>query len=518
MKQSARLLGFAFACADLLLEVDANGVVTFAGGAAPSAEAKADALVGQTIDAIVEWGEHSGLLAQLKPGRRSGAIDVGVRSGGSLRAAQLHAFAPAQIAPNICCAIAYAEAMQEVAADDRADAPLPDRTAFEAAALSALATAEGELTLAIVTAPPEGAGNPLAGLWRRVERALFKASVGGGAAAALGEGQVALLHNQRDGSIDDLVSRALGGVACHDVSVEQANMQLGVDPVLGMRALRYALDTCIEEGASRDGKRLKRSLDAGLAKTLREAESFRRNVSRGAFVLHFQPVVDLQNRKVQHYEALVRFQSGESPAGIIHMANELGLITELDVAVAQTGIAKLLSAPIGTRLAINVSEAALASDQFLEAILTGLPKGRRGDLILEINEAAASRDVEAMAQRLSRLKREGFGLSLDDFASAQNSLDLLSKLPVDWVKLDSGLTRRLDSDPKAITVLTHVDRMCRALGKKSTAREIETERTVQLLLGCGVATGQGFLLGRPIPEITTQARPSQRQGFRESWG
>ena len=169
-------------------------------------------------------------------------------------------------------------------------------------------------------------------------------------------------------------------------------------------------------------------------------------------------------------------------------------------------------------MSVNVSPVQLREVSFVDDVSaaladSGLPADR---LCLEITETAIVADVEAAAETLSRLRDLGVQFALDDFGTGHSSLTLLRNLPLDTVKIDRSLIRRVAVDaPDAVLVQLVVD-AAHTLGLRVCAEGIEEVDQAQQLVAMGCDTGQGWLFGRPLPPPAPD-RPWPAPGARPPW-
>jgi len=120
-------------------------------------------------------------------------------------------------------------------------------------------------------------------------------------------------------------------------------------------------------------------------------------------------------------------------------------------------------------------------------------------LTLELTEQAMLSDPASAAEQLAQIRALGCAIAIDDFGTGYSSLSLLARLPIDYLKIDSGFTRTIDgSDRDRIVVRAIVD-LARALGLLVVAEGIENERQLARLSELGVASWQGFLKSGPVP-------------------
>lgn len=525
MSMKSRLLGMAFASADVLLELDETRV-TFAIGAGPVPGVDpGTAWAGQSLDALLDASCRNAVAAQvakLKPGVRSNPVEIRVLTGdGRARKATLRAFALPELAPFISCALVWDGA----AFDVPAEAP---KTALDArgllqrlgAALSLGGTGP-ELSVDFIEVPGLGLDDERERRANaRIETALMARSFEGASAARLAPDRFALMRDSAD--IGDLAAavRAAGAAEGLDLSPITSRGEIGrCETAVAVRTLRVALEDCLKDGAeagARFAERLKR--------TVQDADRFRGIVRARDFALAWQPIVALDTRVVHHFEALTRFGGAtQAPTGPIEMAEELGLIESLDLAVAEKALLQLRQPGFGlTRAAINVSAVSLGADTYAEGLLrmTASAPEMRKRLMVEITETAALGDLEAANRRVKALRDAGIKVCLDDFGVGAASLEYLRKLQIDIVKIDGSLVRDLAGDARARAMAGHLVDLCRDLGIATVAEMVETEAESDAVRSLGVTYGQGWLFGRPTatPAVAAPTAVGRRVGEVVGWG
>ncbi|KQW70461.1 hypothetical protein ASE17_16340 [Phenylobacterium sp. Root77] len=535
-----RLLGFAFASADLLLELAPDGRIGLAIGASEALSGSAETdLVGRAWRDFIDPRDRAmvdALLAGLKDGGRGGPIVVGLASdGGAERAAAMSAFKMPGNGGAVSCA--FSRAAPKTSHD------LHDKAAFEAAAgaLIEAARATGqELEMAFL----EFGG--LAALRERVAPEAFLAleqrligglraqSHGGSAAASLGSDRFALVRQKGEG-VDALVQRLITQISSDSSSGLHANarlmtLQSTASPAQLARAIRYALDNFINEGVSDGGTLdLNEMVDRSIKKTLADVGVLGAAVNDKRFRLVYQPVVDLKaGSTLHHYEMLVRFGDSASPYPMIRMAEELDMIEPLDIAVVEETVARLAAEP-GLKLAANVSGRTIISPAFIQAVRQMLAKSPTvaGRLLLEITESAAIDDLALADRHLSTLRQEGCVICLDDFGAGAASLAYLQQLTLDIVKIDGRYIRELQHGGRESTFIRHLVRMCAELKVRTIAEMVENAAAEDAVRRAGVDFAQGWLYGAPsdapasviAPAVVGTPRPAARRvGSIDSWG
>lgn len=223
------------------------------------------------------------------------------------------------------------------------------------------------------------------------------------------------------------------------------------------------------------------------------------------FEVYYQPKVDTRTSAVTGAEALVRWNHPVygfmSPADFIPLFERSGFISKVDEYVWNQvcrDMKTLLDSgfPV-VPVSINVSRKDLAIDQFAEK-LKGLLEEFQLDpklFHMELTESVYMEDAEILAPLLKDLKEFGIKIELDDFGSGYSSLGILSKLPVDIIKLDISLIRNLEKQP---AIVDSIVQLMHTLGYETTAEGVDNEHQVELLQEIGCDHIQGYYYSKPL--------------------
>lgn len=532
-----RLLGFAFASADLLIEISPAGVITVAIGAAEAISgARETQVIGKAWRDFIDkrdWPLVQALFDGLGPGRRAGPVVVGLanKAGGQDRAASLSAFCLPDNGGVVSCALSRAA--------PKASHGLQDKASFEAATSNLIESAQQsglELELALVEM--EGLADLRGGmdeaaaqqLEERLTGILLAQSHGGGAAAKLDDERFALIRQQGE-SAEGLTKRLLALLARADAqsirpaAVTKALKAGEAAPGQVIRAIKYSLDSFIRDGlAGVPSGGLDDAVAQTIHKTLGKMGDLQKVVQARDFRLVYQPVVDLKaGNALHHHEVLVRF-GDDSPFPMIRLAEELDMIQGLDLAVVERAIAEL-NKDKTLKLAVNLSGRTVVNSDFMGAIKQMLNKHplARTRLLFELTESAAIDDLGLADRHLQMLRAAGCDVCLDDFGSGAASLGYLQHLTLDIVKIDGRFIREIEHGGRQSTFLRHLVRMCAELGVKTIAEMVESPAAEDVVRAAGVDYAQGWLYGagadapqRATPQ--TGVAPRRRVGATESWG
>ncbi|MEV8512771.1 EAL domain-containing protein [Dactylosporangium sp. NPDC051484] len=229
-----------------------------------------------------------------------------------------------------------------------------------------------------------------------------------------------------------------------------------------------------------------------------------------AFVLHYQPIVDLRSGRPHGFEALVRWQHPSfglvAPLEFVEIAEECGLIVPLGDWVVRHAIdaavrLRRLYPAEGLTMSVNVSVRQFRSPGFVQRVLGELARAQlpADALIMEITESLLLGDDEHIHADLAALRDAGVRVSIDDFGTGYSSLSYLHRVAVDTLKLDRSFVETVASSPRQYDLVHGIVQLADTLDLDVVAEGIETAAHRQRLVDMGCGFGQGYLFARPLP-------------------
>ena len=230
-------------------------------------------------------------------------------------------------------------------------------------------------------------------------------------------------------------------------------------------------------------------------------------LDEGRFVLHAQPLFDLDCGEVVQHELLIRLDDPDegllSPATFLPTAEAYGQILAIDRWVIGRAI-ELVAA--GHAVEINLSARSFGDPSLrylIEQLLhdSGAEPSR---LVFELTETALLQNDEAASTFAEHMHRLGCQLALDDFGTGYGAFTYLKHLPVDLLKIDREFVRDAVSDPASRHVIEAVVSLARAFSLVTVAEGVEDQATLELLTSLGVDQAQGHHLARPAPLAGTR--------------
>jgi EAL domain-containing protein (putative c-di-GMP-specific phosphodiesterase class I) len=154
-------------------------------------------------------------------------------------------------------------------------------------------------------------------------------------------------------------------------------------------------------------------------------------------------------------------------------------------------------------MAVNVSVSQFANTDFVGNVFRALQQsGARADrLKLEVTESMLAVDIEDIIFKMFAIKSRGVSFSLDDFGTGYSSLSYLRRLPLSQLKIDQSFVRDILGDPNDAAIARTILALGHTLGLEVIAEGVETAEQHAFLASLGCDAFQGYLFGRPTPDL-----------------
>lgn len=519
-----RFVAFAFASADFLLEIDKAGKIVFSAGKVQSLTGRdPKALEGGDWLSIFSKANHKDLTALLKGAQRAGRVGplmvqlINNNTHGQQKAMVMGMTMPES--PHVFLSLnATAAFFDFLEVSDVHDARLLDEKQFEESAIKAFAAAKREgksLDVTFVEAEKieeykkslsvDEANN----FSDNFNAVLKEQSYEGGTASQVDGNKYAIIHDTEitpdfiENKIQELVQRTspdAGDVGIKTKTVE-ADME-SLNEREARRALLYTITQIEKDGLDAAGDGLKQGFDDYLNENATKIAYLKKIVGHQSFKLNYQPIVFIPDENLCHYEALVRFETDESPYELITFGEDIGLAPDIDVSILKQAIGFIQSKErqgLNVRIAVNISGQSIQSERFFAAVLDILEKTecRADNLLFEITESTQIDDLDQVNSYLQKLRTQKFEVCLDDFGAGAASFQYLNALDIDCVKIDGKYVRDALNSSRDEAMVRNLVRMCKDLGVSTIAEMVETQEQLDYLVGIGVDKAQGWLFGKP---------------------
>jgi diguanylate cyclase (GGDEF)-like protein len=236
--------------------------------------------------------------------------------------------------------------------------------------------------------------------------------------------------------------------------------------------------------------------------------ALKRAIDTRAITMHYQPKLDLTQRRVIGVEALARWTDEVVgpvlPTTFVPLAERTGLaepLTELALESAAADCRRWQNDGHYTPVAVNVPARVLLDPAFPDLVESkrrtfGLEEGA---LEIEITESTLMGDHDQARRALTRLREIGVRASIDDFGTGYSSLSYLRELPVHALKIDRSFITHLIDEPDLEPIVRSIIELARNLHLETVAEGVEDERVCDRLIRLGCDYAQGFALARPMP-------------------
>ncbi len=530
-----RFVALSFCRADILFEIDNAENIVFSAGTTPELLGKsATELSGTPFLDIIDERDQPMVSDMFAMAVRADARidDLGVRlslANGKTPEATLAGYRVPDFNNHLFLAVKVAP--RKVAAPRRRGADRDDQSgvmnadAYKDVAadrIRAVNQAGGEAKMTMVKV--NNLEQAQAGLTEDGQTQLLSAigdvlntqSLGGDSAGRIGEEHFSFVHS---GDVDTAeverqIEAAASQLAPEGVEITSNTETIDADPE-GLtddqiaKAITYSMKR-FSEGKSGDGGSLSGQFQDLMKETMESVEAFRKICLTRDFDLHFMPICNLKTGKVHHVEALTRFRGSfgaqGSPYELITLAEEIGIISEFDLAVARKAVDIIQESVTGKRIppiAVNVSGHSIANKEFVGELRELLKRATNLSrmLSLEITESAAITDFELVNGHIQQFRERGFHVALDDFGAGAASFDYLNSFDIDVVKFDGPVVQRAHRTEKGKAFLASMATLCSQTGIETIAEMVEDQELADFLDECGVLYGQGWHFGKPVPEI-----------------
>ncbi len=536
--QRDRFLAFAFAGADLMLEVDADGKILFAVGATKGFTGSADgSITGKNIldlFAARERGLVTSLRTRSAPGQRFGPILVNLNEDQtSFRKAMLCGVTMPDRPGVVFMTLSkgsIAQVAQSKQERNNAEDALMDKDTFAQTALEVIAASDTlgqKLGMTFLDLPDAKDFKAKIGVqkWEgfraSVSTMLRSYAADGRTASALDDGRFGVVHGANITST--AIQKDIEALSVEadpekkGVTAVSKSVDLG-DDMLSERELAKAVMYTINQFEKQGGQFNILSLESGFENFIeanaQKISDFKTVINQSRFDLKFQPIVDLSTGKAAYYEALVRFEGNQSPFEAITFCEDVGLAPEMDLAICGKVINYLVFDKNGQKkdfsVSVNPSGVSIQNERFVAKLRNKLEPHLKSDIpkrmIFEITESSQIHDLEKVNNFVKTLQDDGFKVALDDFGAGSASFQYLHKIHVNAVKIDGVYIMNILNSERDRSMISNLVRMCADLKVSVVAERVETLEHVNVLRKMGVDLGQGYYFAKPLDAPTYTAK------------
>ncbi|MEG3085884.1 putative bifunctional diguanylate cyclase/phosphodiesterase [Sphingomonas sp. PB4P5] len=270
-----------------------------------------------------------------------------------------------------------------------------------------------------------------------------------------------------------------------------------------MRAADIAMYAAKNSGRNRYAW-FDRSMERDLQARNALESGLRAAIPNQEIVPYFEQQIDLGTGRLIGFEVLARWEHPKqgliAPDKFIHIAEEIGLIGDLSLAIMRQAFLAARDWNAGLSLSVNISPWQLKDAWLAQKIIkvlteTGFPASR---LEIEITESALFDNLALAQSIVGSLKNQGIAIALDDFGTGYSSLAHLRALPFDRIKIDKSFIMSINDNVESAAIVGAITGLGDSLNLPITAEGVESVAIETRLKELGCARGQGYLYGQPL--------------------
>ncbi|SDM98213.1 EAL domain-containing protein [Vreelandella arcis] len=328
-----------------------------------------------------------------------------------------------------------------------------------------------------------------------------------------------------------IITSGVGTEVLNAASLSASGHGLNLIGVLPKPFSQAKLRSLLLQPNQREGK--EKNIYQGTTSEQPTVADLRKAIESRAISVVYQPKIFCKTGTLAGFEALARWCLDGKPIPpdrFIPLAEESGLIDDLTrliieqalkwlAAVSEEGESNLFAGIGQAHLSINISARTLTNAPLFQWVVSlcdelAIDHHR---LIFELTESSAMGDTVTALDTLTRLRMQGFKLSIDDFGTGFSSMVQLVRLPFSEIKVDKSFVMDIGASAESRAVTRSIVDLGSSLGLLSTAEGVEDQDTLDYLktLGCDLA--QGYFISRPLKDNDVVDWYRQREGERETF-
>lgn len=239
-------------------------------------------------------------------------------------------------------------------------------------------------------------------------------------------------------------------------------------------------------------------------KNIEVIDSIKSAIDEDRFIPFYQGIVDNKTRKIVKYEALIRLKEKDgqiiSPFFFLEHSKKAKLYNELTKVMIEKSFKKF--ADLKYKFSINLCLQDIECDQTKQVLIENLEKYKCGNrLILEIVESEGIENFKELSLFIKEMKKYGCKIAIDDFGTGYSNFSYLTKLDIDYIKIDGSLVNKIDTDITQRITVESILLFAKKMNIKTVAEFVENESIYNTLNELGVDFSQGYLFSKPSEEL-----------------
>ncbi len=224
----------------------------------------------------------------------------------------------------------------------------------------------------------------------------------------------------------------------------------------------------------------------------------------------YQPIINLSDNSIYGYEALSRvsIKTDFNIEQLFCLAEELGMVWELEELCRKRALKNAISKPENTKLFLNINPNVLLDKKFESGITAKFIEKYKlhpEDIVFEITERTPIQSKSLFRKVLRHYTDQGYTVAIDDFGSAYAGLDRLCNIKPSFLKLDTSLIRNIETDNVKKLLVKHMIQFCKEASIKVIAEGIETVTEAYIIKELGADFVQGYFFAKPAEVFQNRA-------------
>lgn len=287
-----------------------------------------------------------------------------------------------------------------------------------------------------------------------------------------------------------------------EVKPEDRDMTSYIDNAnMARKTAKYKGKTCCMEFAE--------NMKWQIEKQMEMISSMQSALEKGEFVVYLQPKISLEDERIVGAEALVRWVREDGtmirPDEFVPLFEKNGFIKNVDFQMLEQVLAMLRQQLDQKKkvvpISVNFSRRNQEDEDFVDHIMECIRKYHVPPELIqaEVTESIYLHDLKVLDENMKQLKRNGVSISIDDFGSGYSSLNILSKVSADVIKLDKQFLEERGKEKATPEFMKYLVKMIKQLGFGIVAEGVETKEQIRMLKEVGCDQVQGYYYARPMP-------------------
>jgi len=303
---------------------------------------------------------------------------------------------------------------------------------------------------------------------------------------------------------EERVGWGIGLIELSDAPVEESLTNLLIASEQGLSDFDAGQEVCIFDEKMQEAMRRRTAIERELAELLKHPASS----SSSSFFLQFQPIWDVKTQEISGFEALARMTSpvlgSVSPTEFIEVAEKAKLIVPLGKIIITKAL-QFLSlvekdgfSDVG--VSINISAIQLMNKDFFPSLMEAVEQTKVNtmNITLEVTESVFISKFQEVNDLFSHLQQQGMSIAIDDFGSGYANYEYLFDLPIDILKIDGSLIKKV-STYKGYLLVESIVNLAKKLDLQLVAEYVENEAIFDKLKPLGIDMFQGYCFAKPKP-------------------